>query len=268
MFSSLLFTSLGTGDGIPNHKYYVPYSGEVPEDLENEFRKAAQFVRSGKFSLDMEEQLALYGLYKTATAGHCVGNRPSSLNFEGCAKWDAWNECRGMEKEEAMLAYIELLKKIVPADVFATMNEISEGGENDQNESVFMTDEEYALHRNKMKERLSGIGPPVLSTIRGGDGKMDEPILDAKDRTLPLFERISAILQNDDVEALNELLNDLAGDDHSFENICRIANSELLPQNDPLVFLAVDHGAEKVRFETFYIRRIFLFSLENNRSMR
>ncbi len=44
-----------------------------------------------------------------ATVGDVQGDRPGMLSFEARAKYDAWAKIKGMSKEEAMQAYIDLM---------------------------------------------------------------------------------------------------------------------------------------------------------------
>jgi len=44
-----------------------------------------------------------------ATVGDIQGDRPGMLSFEARAKYDAWAKIKGMSKEEAMQAYIDLM---------------------------------------------------------------------------------------------------------------------------------------------------------------
>jgi len=56
--------------------------------------------------------LALYSLYKQATLGDVKGERPEGLDLVASAKYDAWDERRGMTKDAAMTAYIALVAKL------------------------------------------------------------------------------------------------------------------------------------------------------------
>lgn len=49
----------------------------------------------------------LYGLYKQATVGDCNTSKPGMLDFVGKAKWDAWNQFKGIKSNEAMELYIK-----------------------------------------------------------------------------------------------------------------------------------------------------------------
>ncbi|KAJ3167281.1 acyl-CoA binding domain-containing protein 6 [Geranomyces variabilis] len=75
----------------------------------------AQFLASSRYlssrtdlNLGNEVQLELYSLFKTATAGPCVSDRPGFFDFRARAKWDAWAAKAGMSKPEAMRAYVAL----------------------------------------------------------------------------------------------------------------------------------------------------------------
>ena len=56
--------------------------------------------------------LEMYGLYKQALKGDVTGKRPGGLDIKGKYKYDAWASRKGMSKEDAMKAYIELIKKL------------------------------------------------------------------------------------------------------------------------------------------------------------
>jgi diazepam-binding inhibitor (GABA receptor modulating acyl-CoA-binding protein) len=55
--------------------------------------------------------LALYGLYKQATAGDVTGSRPGMMDFKGRAKYDAWAQRKGMATDTAMTEYIAIVDK-------------------------------------------------------------------------------------------------------------------------------------------------------------
>uniref|UniRef100_A0A8D2ZGK3 Diazepam binding inhibitor, acyl-CoA binding protein n=1 Tax=Scophthalmus maximus TaxID=52904 RepID=A0A8D2ZGK3_SCOMX len=59
-----------------------------------------------------DEMSALYGFYKQATVGDVNIDRPGFLDFIGRGKWDAWNEKKGMSKEDAMAAYVDVVEKL------------------------------------------------------------------------------------------------------------------------------------------------------------
>ncbi|MFX1511711.1 MAG: acyl-CoA-binding protein [Promethearchaeota archaeon] len=56
--------------------------------------------------------LEMYGLYKQALKGDVTGDRPGRMDIRGRYKYDAWASRKGMSAEDAMKAYIELIKKL------------------------------------------------------------------------------------------------------------------------------------------------------------
>lgn len=56
--------------------------------------------------------LQLYGLYKQATEGDNATPRPGFTDMRGRTKWNAWTECKGLSKEDAMQRYIDLVTRL------------------------------------------------------------------------------------------------------------------------------------------------------------
>ena len=56
--------------------------------------------------------LKLYALYKQATAGDVVGERPGITDFVGRAKWDAWQGHQGKSASAAMQEYVDLVESL------------------------------------------------------------------------------------------------------------------------------------------------------------
>ncbi|CAG12825.1 unnamed protein product, partial [Tetraodon nigroviridis] len=80
--------------------------------MSESFQKAAEEAKVLKKSPDNTELGELYALYKQATVGDVNVDRPGMLDFKGRAKWDAWNTKKGVSKEEAMTAYVDLVEKL------------------------------------------------------------------------------------------------------------------------------------------------------------
>ena len=68
-----------------------------------------------------EQKLKIYSLYKQATVGDCNISKPGILNPTGRAKWNAWNDIKGKDKESAMNEYVEFVKKYLPENVQAQL---------------------------------------------------------------------------------------------------------------------------------------------------
>jgi acyl-CoA-binding protein len=59
-----------------------------------------------------EDLLKLYGLYKQATEGDNLTERPGGFDFKAAAKYNSWLNYKGKSKEEAISAYIELVEEL------------------------------------------------------------------------------------------------------------------------------------------------------------
>ena len=81
--------------------------------MSEEFQRAAEDVKKLTQRPSNEELLELYGYYKQATVGDCNTDCPGMLDMKGRAKWNKWNELKGMSKEEAEAKYIETAKKVM-----------------------------------------------------------------------------------------------------------------------------------------------------------
>ena len=80
--------------------------------LEDDFNQAALEVQDLPQRPDNEELLQLYAWYKQATVGDVKGRRPGFTDFTGRVKYDAWARKRGISKDEAMQAYIDLVAEL------------------------------------------------------------------------------------------------------------------------------------------------------------
>jgi len=68
----------------------------------------------GMDELRDEDKLDLYKWYKQVTVGDCNTERPTGvLDFKGQAKWDAWDEVRGMSKADAEAKYIAKVESLM-----------------------------------------------------------------------------------------------------------------------------------------------------------
>jgi diazepam-binding inhibitor (GABA receptor modulating acyl-CoA-binding protein) len=78
----------------------------------------AQFEEASAKSKSLPEQsnenlLKLYSLFKQATEGDVNIEKPTNMfDFRGIAKYNAWEELKGIGKEEAMQQYVDLVKQL------------------------------------------------------------------------------------------------------------------------------------------------------------
>ncbi|EAN33311.1 Acyl-CoA-binding protein [Theileria parva strain Muguga] len=61
-----------------------------------------------------EQKLLFYKYFKQATVGDCNTSKPGMMDFKGKAKWESWNSAKGMSKEDAKKAYVDLLGQLQP----------------------------------------------------------------------------------------------------------------------------------------------------------
>ncbi|XP_053569881.1 acyl-CoA-binding domain-containing protein 5 [Bombina bombina] len=69
--------------------------------------------KNGSFQPSNEMMLKFYSFYKQATQGPCNAPRPGFWDPVGRYKWDAWSSLGDMSKEDAMIAYVDEMKKIL-----------------------------------------------------------------------------------------------------------------------------------------------------------
>jgi diazepam-binding inhibitor (GABA receptor modulating acyl-CoA-binding protein) len=81
-------------------------------DLKSQFEEAS--VKSKSLPEQSNENLLkLYSLFKQASEGDINIEKPSNMfDFKGIAKFNAWDELKGISKEEAMQKYIDLVKQL------------------------------------------------------------------------------------------------------------------------------------------------------------
>src|SRR4029079_17080092 len=88
--------------------------------LESMFEAATATSKMLKKAPDNDTLLALYSLYKQASGGDVSGERPGALDMINRAKFDAWTSRKGLGREEAMKAYVELVTKLKEGEAIQT----------------------------------------------------------------------------------------------------------------------------------------------------
>lgn len=81
-------------------------------ELAARFEAAVAESKSLSERPDNQTLLKLYALYKQGTTGDVDGKRPGFTDMIGRAKWDAWNELKGMAIDDAQKAYIDLISDL------------------------------------------------------------------------------------------------------------------------------------------------------------
>ncbi len=87
----------------------------ITPELQAQFDTAVERVKNekrsdGKVSTN-DEKLQIYSLFKQATQGDVVGSQPWAVQIEARAKWDAWNNLKGMNKADAMAEYVKVVEQ-------------------------------------------------------------------------------------------------------------------------------------------------------------
>ena len=81
-------------------------------DLKASFEQAQKDVKQLTQRPSNNELLALYSLFKQATDGDVSGKRPGMFDFKGAAKFEAWEKLQGMNADDAMQKYIDIVEKL------------------------------------------------------------------------------------------------------------------------------------------------------------
>jgi diazepam-binding inhibitor (GABA receptor modulating acyl-CoA-binding protein) len=81
-------------------------------DLKSQFETAQADVKKLDDDPGNAAKLKLYALFKQASAGDVDGKRPGMMDMVARAKWDAWNEVKGLSPETAMQAYIDFVEEL------------------------------------------------------------------------------------------------------------------------------------------------------------
>lgn len=80
-------------------------------DIKSQFDALTQKIKTtpaqGAISPPAELKLRLYGLYRQAMDGDCLGAAPGMFDPIGRLKHQAWSQHRGMARDEAMRLYVE-----------------------------------------------------------------------------------------------------------------------------------------------------------------
>ena len=74
------------------------------------FKNASQEVHNINTKPNDSELLELYAYYKQGTVGDVNTEKPSFFMFKDSAKWNAWNELKGMSKLQAQVNYIKIVE--------------------------------------------------------------------------------------------------------------------------------------------------------------
>lgn len=80
--------------------------------IDDEFAAAERRVKTLTKRPSNEVLLKLYSLYKQGTQGDVQGERPGMMEFVERAKFDAWDDLQGVDRDEAKRRYIDLVDSL------------------------------------------------------------------------------------------------------------------------------------------------------------
>jgi len=81
-------------------------------DLQAQFETAVAESKNLTERPDNATLLKIYALYKQASAGDNTDKKPGFSDMVGRAKWDAWNEFKGISSQDAMQQYVDLIESL------------------------------------------------------------------------------------------------------------------------------------------------------------
>ncbi|KAI9303347.1 acyl CoA binding protein-domain-containing protein [Cunninghamella echinulata] len=142
------------------------------------FESAFDYLNTHKINVSKENKLKFYGYFKQATTGDCTLGKPSLFEFVARAKWDAWNNLKGMTSSDAMEAYVVLLESLnvgwtrqgeyeykeeseeIENDMGDTiMSSLAHGEEEDHQDDLISYAKQNKL--DKVKERVKEFKEPI-----------------------------------------------------------------------------------------------------------
>jgi diazepam-binding inhibitor (GABA receptor modulating acyl-CoA-binding protein) len=81
-------------------------------DARTRFENAAREVQALAKRPSDQTLLKLYGLYKQATVGDVVGEKPGISDLVARFKYDAWARLKNTPQDEARQAYVDLVESL------------------------------------------------------------------------------------------------------------------------------------------------------------
>jgi acyl-CoA-binding protein len=159
--------------------------------LDERFKSATSYIKKegANLSLGSTDLLELYGFFKQATIGKCNQPGPSMWHgMEKKAKWNAWNELGNMNKETAMLGYINKVTSVA--------GEGWESGGGDSNSS------NSGGSNSKKKKSSQGMGLNVSVMAEGKQSNDGTTVQDWKS-----LEGLHAAAQEGNVDAVRQILS-------------------------------------------------------------
>jgi diazepam-binding inhibitor (GABA receptor modulating acyl-CoA-binding protein) len=81
-------------------------------EINSRFEQASIAAKSLPERPDNDTLLQLYALYKQGSAGDVSGSKPGFFDFIATAKYEAWENIKGLIQEDAKNQYIDLVQNL------------------------------------------------------------------------------------------------------------------------------------------------------------
>ena len=81
-------------------------------ELNDAFENAQKDIKKLTKRPDDGTLLKLYALYKQGSTGDVQGEKPGFFDFVGAAKYEAWEQLKGISSEDAKQQYVDLVNKL------------------------------------------------------------------------------------------------------------------------------------------------------------
>ena len=81
-------------------------------DIKSIFEKAVVASKSIPTRPDNDTMLNLYALFKQASSGDVSGDKPGFFDFVATAKYEAWEQIKGLSSDDAKQQYVDLVKNL------------------------------------------------------------------------------------------------------------------------------------------------------------
>ena len=81
-------------------------------EINSRFEQASIAAKSLPERPDNDTLLQLYALYKQGSAGDVSGAKPGFFDFVATAKYEAWENTKGLSPDDAKNQYIDLVQNL------------------------------------------------------------------------------------------------------------------------------------------------------------
>ena len=81
-------------------------------EINSRFEQASIAAKSLSDRPDNDTMLQLYALYKQGSAGDVSGAKPGFFDFVATAKYEAWENTKGLSQDDAKNQYINLVQNL------------------------------------------------------------------------------------------------------------------------------------------------------------